>query len=181
MKCAFIDYENVGCLSKIDLSAYEKVVVFIGAKQPKLDFGSKKYDVPINLVLVQIKATQPNNLDFHLSFYLGQYNAEAPSTVTFDVISNDNGFAPLISHIRPNGRICKQVKLSSPTGELSKLIHSLKSKPKEKRPQKVLSLKNHIASHMKIQGNEVAIQNHVNQLVNSNILVLSESGIEYKC
>ena len=181
MKWAFIDYENIGCLSKVDLSAYEKLVVFIGAKQPKLDFGGKKYETPINLVLVQIKATQANNLDFHLSFYLGQYNAEAPSTVSFEVISNDNGFAPLISHIKSNGRSCKQVKLANPTGELSKLIHSLKSKPKEKRPQKVLSLRNHIASHMKIQGNEIAIQNHLNQLVSSNILALSEDGIEYKC
>jgi hypothetical protein len=40
MKWAFIDYENVGCLSKIDLSTYEKVVVFIGAKQP-MDFTNR--------------------------------------------------------------------------------------------------------------------------------------------
>jgi len=181
MKWAFIDYENIGCLGKVDLSTYEKVVVFIGAKQPKLDFGSKKYEAPINLVLVQIKATQPNNLDFHLSFYLGKYDNEAPSTVSFEVISNDNGFSPLISHIRSNGRSCKQVKLANPTGEISKLIHSLKSKPQEKRPQKILGLRNHIASHMKIQGNEIAIQNHLNQLVNADILVLSEDAILYKC
>ena len=77
MKWAFIDYENVGCLGKVDLSTYNKVIVFIGAKQPKLDFGDKKYESPINLVLIQLKATQANNLDFHLSYYLGKYDNEA--------------------------------------------------------------------------------------------------------
>lgn len=179
MKWAFIDYENVGCLSKIDLSTYEKVVVFIGAKQPKLDFGDKKYETPINLVLIQIKVTQSNNLDFHLSYYLGKYDQEACSNISFDVISNDNGFSPLISHIKSNGRTCKQVKLSNSLGEITKLIHSIKSKPKEKRPQKVVSLRNHIASHMKIKGNDVAIQNYLNQLVNQKILSVSETGVQY--
>ncbi|MGF1761641.1 hypothetical protein L4D76_27820 [Photobacterium sagamiensis] len=54
MKWAFIDYENVGSLGRIELATYEKVVVFLGAKQPKIDFGDKKYDFPINLILVQL-------------------------------------------------------------------------------------------------------------------------------
>ena len=66
------------------------------------------------------------------------------------------------------------------SGEISKLIHSLKSKPKEKRPQKIVSLRNHIASHMKAKGNEVVIQNYLNQLVKQNILTVSESGVQYK-
>lgn len=181
MKWAFIDYENIGCLSKIDLSVYEKVIVFAGAKQPKIDFGDKKYESPINLVLIQIKAIQSNNLDFHLSYYLGKYTQEVPTTISFEVITNDNGFSPLIAHIKANGRPCKQVKLVSASGEISKLIHSLKSKPKEKRPQKVESLRNHIASQMKAKGNEVAIQNYLNQLVNQNVLTVSGNDVQYKC
>lgn len=181
MKWAFIDYENIGCLSKLDLSIYEKVIVFVGAKQPKIDFGDKKYESPINLVLIQIKATQANNLDFHLSYYLGKYTQEAPANVSFEVITNDNGFTPLIAHIKGNGRSCKQIKMVNASGEISQLIHSLKSKPKEKRPQKVISLKNHIASHMKAKGNEVVIQNYLNQLVNQNVLTVSENGVQYKC
>lgn len=181
MKWAFIDYENIGCLSKIDLSAYEKVILFAGAKQPKIDFGDKKYESPINLIIIQIKATQSNNLDFHLAYYLGKYSAETPLDVAFDVITNDNGFSPLISHIKANGRTCKQFKIANSSSEISKLIHSLKSKPKEKRPQKVVSLRNHVASHMKVKGNEVAIQDYVNQLVNQDILTLSDTGVQYKC
>jgi ribosomal protein L31E len=181
MKWAFIDYENVGGLGKIELSIYEKVIVFLGAKQPRIDFGDKKYDKPINLVLVQLKATQSNNLDFHLSYYLGKYDSEALSSVSFDIISNDNGFSPLISHIKLNGRNCKQVKIANASGITTKLIINLTSKPKEKRPQKVTTLRNYIASHMLIKGDEVAIQNYLNKLVNENIVSITDEGIEYKC
>ncbi len=181
MKWAFIDYENIGCLGNVDLSVYEKVIVFIGAKQPKLDFGNKKYEMPINLQVIQIKASQPNNLDFHLSYYLGKYDQEAAAHIVFEVISNDNGFSPLIAHIKGNGRSCKQIKLLNSSAESSKLIQSLKCKPKEKRPQKVETLRNHIAAHMRIKGNEVAIQNHLNQLINAKLLTISDNGVQYKC
>ena len=63
MKWAFVDYENVGSLGKIDLSSYARVIVFLGAKQPKLDFTYTKYDRSINLLLLQLKGIQANNLD----------------------------------------------------------------------------------------------------------------------
>lgn len=181
MKWAFIDYENIGCLSKVDLAIYSKVVLFLGAKQPKIDLGDTKYDSPIELVLVQLKATQSNNLDFHLSYYLGKFDSEASSNVSFEIISNDQGFSPLISHIKTNGRICKQVKVATEPSTKSKLISSLTSKPKEKRPKKVTSLRNHIATHMGVKGNDVAIQNYFNQLVKEELVKISGDTVEYKC
>jgi len=179
LKWAFIDYENIGCLSRVDLSIYSKVVLFLGARQPRIDLGEKKYDSPIELVLVQLKATQSNNLDFHLSYYLGKYDAEAAAGVTFEIISNDNGFSPLIAHIKLNGRTCKQVKVPTASSEKSKLIAFLSSTPKDKRPKKVSSLRNHIAAHMGIQGNEVAIQNQFNQLINEKFISVSGDSVEY--
>ena len=82
MKWAFIDYENIGNLGKVNLSEYERVIVFLGAKQPKLDFTDTKYDKPINMVVVQLKATQANNLDFHLAYYLGKFDAQAMTRVS---------------------------------------------------------------------------------------------------
>ncbi|SIS96631.1 PIN domain-containing protein [Neptunomonas antarctica] len=193
MKWAFIDYENTGCLSKVDLSIYSKVVLFVGAKQPKIDLGDKKYDSPIELVLIQLKATQSNNLDFHLSYYLGKYDGDAPVGVSFDIISNDKGFSPLIAHIKINGRACKQVevtvalsakgkqvKVASVPTPKSKLISFITSTSKDKRPKKIISLRNHIAAHMGVKGNEVAIQNYVNQLVNEKIIKVSGDSVEYK-
>lgn len=184
MKWAFIDYENIGCLSKVDLAAYSKVILFVGAKQSKVDLGDKKYDSPIELVLVQLKATQSNNLDFHLSYYLGKYDAEATSNIAFEIISNDKGFSPLIAHVKINGRSCKQVKVEAVPSQIpktkSKLISSLTSKPKDKRPKKVSSLRNHIAAHMAVKGNEVAIQNYFNQLVNEKLIKVSGDNVVYK-
>ena len=179
MKWAFIDYENIGNLGKVNLSEYERVIVFLGAKQPKLDFTEMKYDKPINMVVVQLKASQSNNLDFHLAYYLGKYDGQAESSVVFEVISNDSGFSPLIAHIRASGRACKQVKVAGASCDTEKLIKNLSAKPKEKRPQKVTALRNHIASHLSIQGNEMAIQKAVNQLVQEKFLKVSDIGVEY--
>ncbi|ABM21231.1 conserved hypothetical protein (plasmid) [Marinobacter nauticus VT8] len=44
MKWAFIDYENVGNLRDISLSEYERIIIFLGAQQKKLDFAETKYD-----------------------------------------------------------------------------------------------------------------------------------------
>lgn len=180
MKWAFIDYENIGNLEKIDLSVYQKIIVFLGAKQPKIDFGEKKYDIPLEMVIVQLKATQSNNLDFHLSYYLGRYDSAAGKDVTFDIISNDNGFTPLIAHIKANGRTCKHIKLATVENISAKLLQSLTSKPKDKRPKKVASLRNHIASHMRIKGNELAIQGYLNQLVSDNVISVSGDSVEYR-
>lgn len=181
MKWAFIDYENVGNLGKVDLSSYDRVIIFLGAKQPKLDFTDTKYDKPVSMVVVQLKAVGANNLDFHLAYYLGRFDSQAPQGVAFDVVSNDTGFSPLIAHIKANGRPCKQVKIASAPADTQKLIQSLTSKPKEKRPQKVASLRNHIASHLSLKGNEVAIQNQLNQLVIGNVVKISGDSVEYQC
>lgn len=195
MKWAFIDYENIGSLDKIDLSAYQKTIIFLGAKQPKLDFGNIKYDKPLELTIIQLKTSQLNNLDFHLSYYLGRYDSSTDKNVTFDIISNDNGFAPLISHIKTNGRRCNHIKLSMvkdiniatpvpthiPLTVNEKLLQSLTSKPENKRPKKVAALRNHIASQMRIQGNELAIQGHFNKLVKDQAILVSNDNIIYQC
>ncbi|HHF0534535.1 TPA: PIN domain-containing protein [Vibrio alginolyticus] len=179
MKWAFIDYENIGSLGKVDISPYKKVVVFLGAKQSKIDFNESRYDKPIDLVLVQVKASQSNNLDFHLAYYLGKFDAEAAEAVTFDVISNDSGFSPLISHIKSTGRQCKQVKVTGVSGELQKLIQSLTSVPANKRPQKLKSLRNHVAALLRIKGNDAAIQGYLNHLVNNKVVRVSGDSVEY--
>ena len=179
MKWAFIDYENVGNLRDISLSEYERIIIFLGAQQKKLDFAETKYDKPINLVVIQLKATQANNLDFHLDYYLGKFDAEAGRSVAFEVVSNDAGFSPLIAHIKTLGRSCKQLRVAGTSSGTQTLMKNLSSIPKAKRPQKVASLRNHIAAQLKLKGNEVAIQNALNQLVTQKFLQISDSGLEY--
>jgi len=179
MKWAFVDYENIGSLGKVDISSYKKVVVFLGAKQSKIDFNESRYDKPINLVLIQIKTSQSNNLDFHLAYYLGKFDGEAAESVTFDVISNDLGFSPLVSHIKSTGRECKQVKISGCSGELQKLVQSLTAVASDRRPKKLKSLRNHIAALLRIKGDDAVIQNHLNYLISTNVVRVEGNRVIY--
>jgi len=107
---AFIDYENVGTLEGIDIAQFCKVYIFIGATQNKINLGSEKIDLLTEIHLLKLKAVSPDNLDFHISYYLGRFDALADSKITFVVISNDSGFDPLLSHLVETGRPCERLK-----------------------------------------------------------------------
>jgi ribosomal protein L31E len=179
MKWAFIDYENIGSLEKIDLEIYQRIIIFLGAKQSKIDFGNKKYSEALDFTIIHLNATSSNNLDFHLSYYLGKYESIAQKEISFEVISNDNGFSSLISHIKKNGRNCKQLKIADTEILSSKLLDSLLKKSKEKRPKKVETLKNHIASHMGVREDKISIDRYFNQLINQKIIDVDENNVKY--
>ena len=181
MMWAFVDYENIGTLESVDLTLYSKAVIFLGAKQQKIDFGNSRYQQPINMVIVQVEEVGANNLDFHLSYYLGKCETKVAKDVGFDIISNDNGFAPLIEHIRSNGRACNQIKTLCQELSVEKFITVLCAKPIGQRPKKVETLRNHIAAQMSLKGNELAIQNHINQLVNKKVIAIEDSALKYLC
>jgi hypothetical protein len=129
---------------------------------------------------MQVAISQNNNLDFHLAYYLGKTNVEARAGVVFEVISNDNGFSPLLSHLKKNERQCKQLKMGTPSAEKVKLVQSLSSNAMEKRPKKVVSLKNHIASHLRIKVHEVKVQGYVNQLMADKYIHLEGDAVIYR-
>lgn len=197
MKWAFIDYENISDLSKVQLASYERIIVFLGAKQSKLDFTDVSCDQPLNIVLIQLKTTQANNLDFHLAYYLGKFDHQAASNITFEVISNDTGYTPLIAHINKASRPCKQIKVNTvikppkapkqpsqqakqSSTDSQKLITCLTAIPPQKRPKKVASLGNYINTHLALKGNEAAIQQHLQQLVNAKLMTITGTDITYK-
>ena len=107
---AFIDLENVGNLNKVNLSLYAHAVIFVGPTQKHIHCGVG-HDHPLPITLIKIQQRQRNNLDFHLAYYLGLYDQCFCRYRCFEVISSDNGFAPLIEHVGNNGRQCKQVTL----------------------------------------------------------------------
>jgi len=58
MKWAFIDYENVGSLGKVDLSSYERVIVFLGAKAAAAGFH-RYLSMTSRLILSWFSSRQP--------------------------------------------------------------------------------------------------------------------------
>ena len=193
MKWAFVDYENVGDLKKINLSHYEKVIVFVGAKQKMISFGDTIYTKPIEFTYIKIAEVQKNNLDLHLAYYLSDYNHIAPGYISFDVISNDRDFTPLIKHINLNIRRCVQVRWDREVKDIQKvicikgekkkvshLINNITYIPIKARPKKITALYNHIKTYMRIKENvELEVQKYVHELIEEGILNVDNKLIKY--
>jgi len=197
---AFIDYENVGTLEGINLALFDKVYIFIGTTQDKIRLGSEKIDLLTEIHLLKLKAVSPDNLDFHISYYLGRFDALADSNITFSVISNDSGFDPLLSHLVETGRPCERLKTRALLPELSAVPSKLnKPEPKvakhdlikeellpslikaaSKKPAKEESLKNFIKSHViSLRNDDTGVQQVFDALIKQKLIKLDAKKISY--
>lgn len=77
------------------------VRIFVGAKQVRILSAMAAAVQPLGASAQYIRAsgTGKNALDFHLAFYLGELAAQDPSA-KMTVISKDQGFDPLIQHLK---------------------------------------------------------------------------------
>lgn len=186
---AFVDYENVGSLNDFDLSKYEKTLIFMGEKQKYINIEHMTSNQELSFNIIKVGGVSPNNLDFHLSFYLGKLHTELDKKISFDIISNDKGFAPLIEHINSHNRTCrlistrKEVKKVTTPSTLDlleeKLIPSLKSRAKIKRPKSYESLCNHINSQLKLDGKDKLINLYINKLITQKFIKNDDGKILY--
>lgn len=106
MKWAFVDYENLGTLEGIPLTGFTRVLVFLGAQNPRIQLGTMPGDRFVPLEILQLRQTSANNVDFHLAFFLGQMHAQAPAEIKFEVFSGDQGYDPLLKFLNQQGRSC---------------------------------------------------------------------------
>ncbi len=108
---AFVDYENqpqslhfIG-----QRNDYNCVLVFFGAQQ-KVTMELNK---SLILRLIRIENTGKNNLDFHLTYYLGKYDVKLDKRIAFDIFTKDTGFDHLIQFMRQQGRNCQRIEVNS--------------------------------------------------------------------
>lgn len=113
MNWAFVDYENIGCLDGIVFNNYERILIFCGPKNSKINIGSSTIPDFLQIEIIKLKSIGANNLDFHISYYLGKFAQTAKPEVQFHVITNDNGFNGLVRHINKTGRVCKKISLKT--------------------------------------------------------------------
>ena len=147
--------------------------------------------------LLKLKATSPDNLDFHISYYLGKFDTLADKIIQFVIVSNDTGFDPLIKHIKENGRICERTRLEPkvsirPPVDMNKnpslasdklhlkLVQKLASTKNEKRPKTEITLKNFVKSHLGLQNDNVSAQREFSKLVKSNLVSIEGENIRYQ-
>lgn len=114
MQWAFVDYENVGSLEGLKLESYHRIFVFCGPKNTKLKFGSLPTIGSLQFEIIGVPTISDNNVDFHLSFYLGAWHSQVEKCISFHIVSRDNGFNGLIQHIKGLGRDCRSIKPVAP-------------------------------------------------------------------
>lgn len=100
-----VDFENVqpDLLAAVEQAKFG-VIVFVGASQTKVPFeiAAALQQMGPDAAYVKISGNGKNALDFHIAFWIGQLSARYPSAA-FHIISKDNGFDPLIAHLKERG------------------------------------------------------------------------------
>jgi NTP pyrophosphatase (non-canonical NTP hydrolase) len=108
-----IDWENVQP-KEADIRALvpdvSDVWIFHGPNQKRV--GADQASFGDNVTLVPISRTGKNALDFHLSFYMG-YIASRNPAARFVVISNDQGYGPMLEHAAELGFAASQLGFSA--------------------------------------------------------------------
>ena len=97
-----IDFENVvpDNLELLDQD-WIKVLLFVGKNQTKLPFALVKavQKLGARAQYIEMMGTGHNALDFHIAFYIGRISA-TDKDAYFHIVSNDQGFDPLIAHLK---------------------------------------------------------------------------------
>jgi len=146
--------------------------------------------------LLKLKAVSPDNLDFHISYYLGRFDALADAKITFVVISNDSGFDPLLSHLVETGRPCERLKTrvsvsttavkikekmgqTTPSDEQALVLQAL-LKADKNRPAKESGLINFIqAHHPVLRGNEAGAKKLLATLMKQKLIKMEGKKVTY--
>jgi hypothetical protein len=191
----FVDYENTGTLEGIDISKYDRLFVFCGPKNNRIKIGTLSSTEFTKIELIGLKTTGTNNLDFHLTFYLGRSHEKASKDTEFHVISNDGGFNGLVNHIKNIGRKCKRVSLKNnnqksndsakssykPPSQCASLVVSrLTQIDGRKRPRKVEPLKNWIKSQCNHMKPSIDVEIIFSELSTNKLISLNGSNVSYK-
>ena len=183
----FVDYENIGSLKGVEFGKYQKLFIFCGPKNPNIKLGNAVINEFIKIEIIKLKTNGANNLDFHMAYYLGKFSQTAPQDVQFHVISKDNVFIGLVSHIKKTGRVCqkntpkveekpKAVKLS-PCAELT--VERLSNIDGRKRPRKEQQLVNWIESQCRSVSKDINAKSVLGELVIAGLINKDNPVLKY--
>jgi hypothetical protein len=194
LKTTFIlvDFENVQP-KDVDLlrTGSFKIKVFVGPKQTKvpLDMARALQAFGPDAEYVQISGGGSNALDFHIAYYIGRLAAENPDA-SFQVISKDTGFDPLIRHLRTTGIVCERsvsiadigkVKIpnsSSSADRIDAVIDNL-AKRKAAKPRSLKTLRSSINALFVNQLSDEELDGLIEQLTRRGTIKITDEGVHY--
>lgn len=134
-----IDWENVQPKEtdiRVLVPDVTNVWIFHGPNQKKV--GAHQTSFGDRITLIPISRTGKNALDFHLSFYMGYITSRNPKA-RFVVISNDQGYGPMLEHAADLGFAASQVgfggRKAPAKRAATKKVAVKKTTPKKSEPQ----------------------------------------------
>jgi len=211
MKTRFIlvDFENVrpASLSVLRGTAF-KIIVFLGAAQTRVsaDLVVEMQALGPNAEYVRCSASGSNALDFHIAYYVGRLAVEHPGA-TFQIISGDKGFDPLIRHLkahhiccerrasldaqpaakkaashapapRPAAKAAARLKPVSPIAVLDKVKANL-ARRGNSRPRTVKTLHSTVRQIAGPDAPDAVVEKLVKDLVTQGVLTISDKTVTY--
>ena len=147
-----VDWENVQP-KDADIRALvpdvTHVWIFHGINQRKAGANQRAFGE--NLTLVPISRPGKNALDFHLSFYMGYITSRNPDA-RLVVISNDQGYGPMLGHARDLGFATSQLGFGKPAVKAAaKKVVAKKASAKKAVAKKAATRKATVATKAKVR------------------------------
>ncbi len=185
-KYVLIDHENVQPkdLGLLDGHAL-KVIVFLGANQQKIsaELATALQRRGQDGEYVTISGNGRNALDFHIAFYLGDLAAKNPDA-SFHVISKDDGYDPLLGHLRSKGidarRSVTLAELLPPTDDRLGTVIAHLVRLGHARPRRVKTLANTINALFGKGLDEGEIQSLVDGLAQRGVISVDGAKVAYR-
>lgn len=195
MYFVFVDFENV---PDVDLGLVTgkpaHVMLLLGKHQKKLDVALVQQirRFADQVELVEVGASGHNALDLTLAYYLGRAAQRDPEA-HFCIISKDNDFDPMISHLRSQQiEIARYASFAAlpflpqpkpavatrklPEDRRAKVIGRLKNPTIRNRPSSRKALLAHINTALGKETSESGAADILRELVDSRVLSIDAQG-----
>jgi hypothetical protein len=181
-----VDLENIQPKALADLDRPGvQVLVFTGANQAKVryELAAALQQLGNRAQYVKISGSGTNALDFHIAFYIGELAGRHPSA-TFQIVSRDKGFDPLIAHLagkKIKVRRSVEVALAGevpPDERLATVVARLRGL-NGGRPRTLKTLSNAIAAMFQKQLREEEVGAMVQALERDGTIAVKDKKVSY--
>ena len=188
----FIDYENVQPKNLDLVSGHDiEVLAFIGANQVRLqrDVVVAMQNLGKRASYIEIEGSGPNALDFHIAYYIGEL-AASNKGASFNIVSKDRGFDPLIRHLKSRRISVRRFKDIAEIPELrvprsagkdeqvQAIVTNLRNRG-QSRPRKIRTLANTIGNLINgLDNKEVAAL--IEELKRRKVIVVKNDNVTYR-
>jgi PIN domain len=187
-----VDFENIQSISAVVLEGGPaKIKVFLGEHQSNVPLQTARalQRFGSDVEYIQIDGNGKNALDFHIAYYIGRLAAENPGA-SFQIVSKDTGFDPLVRHLTTRGIQCGRSATVSditslkpskqlPTEQMIDAIVANLVKRKAGKPRTLKTLRSTIHALFGKEMPEQELDGLVNRLKSRGLIAVVDGKVSY--